>query len=222
MTGEKNPAGQSPRYGPDEFQSEFALSDETRARLEIYADLLQKWQPRINLVGKNTLPGLWQRHMRDCAQLADYMTNIRAPWFDIGSGAGFPGLVLAIMGFASKIMPVHLIESDQRKAVFLREVIRATHVCAEVHAVRVEKLTPAGFGGKAGLITARALAPLHQLLELTEPITGPFTVFLLLKGQDVDGELTLAAKYRKMTVSQHPSRTNPASKVLRITEVARV
>ncbi len=209
-------------YGPDEFQHEFSIADDVRARLEIYAALLRKWQPRINLVSNSTLEDLWHRHMRDSAQLVDYMTATSGPWIDIGSGAGFPGLVLALLQPSNIARPVHLVESDQRKAVFLREAIRATHAPAHVHTVRVENLAPEKLGGKAGLITARAFAPLHPLLEMIDSMTDPLTLFLLLKGQDIDDELTLAAKYRKMTVSQYPSRTNPASVMLRITEVARV
>lgn len=222
MTRKCVPVGQSTPYGPDSFQREFAISDEILGRLEIYADLLQKWQHRINLVGRSTIPDLWARHMRDSAQLGDYMGPSDGLWLDIGSGAGFPGLVLAILGYSREGMPVHLVESDHRKGIFLQEVIRATNAAAQVHTVRAESLDSGTFGGPAAQITARAVAPLHQLLDLTAPLTGPLTNFLLLKGQDVDGELTLAAKYRKMSVTQHPSRTNPAGVVLRITEVARV
>lgn len=209
-------------YGREAFQQEFSISNEIRARLECYVALLEKWQPKINLVSKSTLPDLWQRHMRDSAQLLEYINFSTGPWLDIGSGAGFPGLVLALLQQEYSNTQVHLIESDQRKAIFLREVIRVTHAPAQVHTVRVENLVPEKMGGKARLITARAFAPLHQILEMAVPMTDSSTVFLLLKGQDVDDELTLAAKYRKMTVSQHPSRTNPAGVVLQITEVARV
>lgn len=209
-------------YGPQAFQREFNISDDTRQRLEIYTALLHKWQPRINLISKNTLPEIWWRHLRDSAQLISQMQGLTGPWFDLGSGAGFPGLVLALIQADNSSMPVILIESDQRKAIFLNEVIRATGASAKVHAIRSESINPKQFGGNAGLITARALAPLHELMEMAAPVTDIFTVFLLLKGQDVDGELTRAAKYRKMTVNQHASLTNPAGRVLRITEVARV
>lgn len=214
--------GPSAPYDSAAFQREFNISDDSRRRLEIYAALLLKWQLRINLVSSATLPHLWRRHMRDSAQLHEYMPENRAPWFDIGSGAGFPGLVLTLLAEPEQAARVHLVESDQRKAVFLSEVIRATGASAAVHSRRAEQLTPEMAGGLARLITARAVAPLHQLLELTASIIGPETVFLLLKGQHIDDELTLAAKYRKMIVSRHPSRTDPAGVVLRITEVARV
>lgn len=191
-------------------------------RLEIYAALLRKWQAKINLVGHKTLADLWRRHMLDSAQLHQYIPPLNGPWLDLGSGAGFPGLVLALLQPERSPTPIYLIESDHRKAVFLQEVIRATRAPAQVVTERIEKLDPSTFGGKAGLITARALAPLHQFLQISTFLTGPSTVFLLLKGQHIDDELTLAAKYRKLTVNQHQSRTNPGSKVLCITEVDRV
>jgi 16S rRNA (guanine527-N7)-methyltransferase len=111
-------------YGAREFQRELGISDATMARLEIYAGLLEKWQPKINLISRRTLPDLWWRHMLDSAQLRDYLPSPSGPWLDIGSGAGFPGLVLAILQLPDTAKTVHLIESDQRKAVFLNEVIR--------------------------------------------------------------------------------------------------
>lgn len=209
-------------YGPGEFQRELAVPDEIMARLEIYAAMLHKWQPKINLISQRSLADLWRRHMLDSAQLRDYLAQVPGPWLDIGSGAGFPGLVLALLQDQNTVQTVHLIESDQRKCVFLNEVIRLTQAPAQVHIGRIEHLSPGLFGGKAGLITARALAPLHQLFEFVSAVTQPSTVYLLLKGQDVDDELTEAAKYRTMTVNQYPSRTHPAGRVLRITEVARV
>lgn len=224
-------------YGPEDLKTEFELSPGIAAKLQIYADLLTKWQARINLVGKNTLPELWHRHFRDSAQLAAYMDHTLdvkygidtkdvmdggGAWLDIGSGAGFPGLVLAIMRSDGACKPVHLIESDQRKAVFLREVIRATQAPAMVHNRRIESLDKHDFEGTAQLITARALAPMEEILRLTENIRCQKTKYLLLKGQDVDRELTQAAKYMNMKLCTYASRTDPAGLVLEITEVARV
>lgn len=212
-------------YGFAELQQEFALSPEITGKLHIYADMLNRWQPRINLVSRNSLLDLWHRHFRDSAQIAVFMEDIKdVPdiWLDVGSGAGFPGLVLAMMRSDRHNIPVHLIESDQRKAIFLREVIRATNAPALVHNQRVERLEKQDFAGAARLITARALAPLQEILDLTEKLGGANTKFLLLKGQDVDRELTLASKYRKMRFTKHPSRTDSEGVVLEITEVARV
>jgi 16S rRNA (guanine527-N7)-methyltransferase len=209
-------------YGARDFQRDLDIPGATMARLEIYAGLLEKWQAKINLISQRTLPHLWWRHMLDSAQLRDYLPQTSGPWLDIGSGAGFPGLVLALIQLQETAQTVHLIESDQRKAVFLNEVIRATQAPAKVHAGRMEQLLPARFNGEAGLITARAVAPLHQLFGLVSGVTGPSTVYLLLKGQDVDVELTEAAKYRSMDVTPYPSRTHPGGRILQITEVARV
>jgi len=209
-------------YGPDQFQAEFGISDDVRQNLAHYAALLDKWQRHINLVSKNSLAELWQRHMRDSAQLTNYVDLLQSPWLDIGSGAGFPGLVMAILLSERLVSPVQLVESDARKSVFLREVIRVTRAPALVHNVRVENLSTQIIGGHARIITARALASVHGILELTGAISNSETVYLLLKGQDIDDELTSAAKYRKMTVKQHPSRTASAGKVLILTEVDRV
>lgn len=217
-----DPSGTPPIYGPEQFQAEFGVCDQVLQQLVSYAGLLTKWQGHINLVGRGSLGDLWQRHMRDSAQLIEHIDPSAAPWLDIGSGAGFPGLVLAILLRAELGAPVILVESDQRKAVFLSEVIRETRAAARVIAQRVEHLGSDELGGPARIITARALASVHQILDLTAHIATKESIYLLLKGQDVADELTLAAKYRKMTVSQHQSRTNSASKVLRITEVARV
>jgi len=223
VTGSAHTMTSDGPYGPEQFQHEFNIGPAAMARVNVFVALLEKWQAKINLVSANTLPDLWQRHLRDSAQLLKFLPEQRTPWLDIGSGAGFPGLVLALLQEdARQAAQLHLVESDQRKAIFLQEVIRATAISAQVHAQRIEQLKLTQIGGPARLITARALAPVHQILQLTEPVAGPETLYLLLKGQDVDDELTLAAKYRKMTVIQHPSWTHPAGKVLLITEVARV
>lgn len=212
----------APQYGPVALRQEFQLSTEIIATLELYVTLLEKWNRRINLVGPSTLTEIWSRHIRDSAQLAPLIQSVPpGPWLDIGSGAGFPGLVLAIMG-ATQGVPIQLVESNQRKAEFLREVIRQTGCAAQVRVARAESLNVASLGGNAALIMARALAPLPMLFDLTADYTDKNTVFLFLKGQDIDQELTEASKYRIMTVTQHPSRTNSAGVVLRITEVARV
>ncbi len=214
--------GSGSSYGSAEFQAEFGTPDGVMMQLGQYAALLNKWQASINLVSRHSLAELWQRHMRDSAQLMHYCDPAQSPWLDIGSGAGFPGLVLAILLADRLGSPIQLVESDQRKSVFLREVIRATNAPALVHDVRAESLSTQIIGGPAEIITARALASVHEILELTAPISDLDTVYLLLKGQDVDDELTEAAKYRRLTVKQHPSRTISASKVLILTEVARV
>jgi len=144
-----------PASAPDAALSR--VSRETRERLNTYAELLRKWQRSINLVGPKTLDDLWNRHFVDSAQLLPLIPPTARVLVDFGSGAGFPGLVLAILGMAE----VHLIESDQRKATFLREVARATGTPVTVHAKRIEQVTPF----PADIVSARALAPLGDLLD---------------------------------------------------------
>lgn len=198
---------------PDSFQTHTGVSRETLDRLEAYAALLEKWQSRINLVGRSTLGDLWRRHMLDSAQLYPVLPQGARVLVDFGSGAGFPGLVLAILG----VPEVHLIESDHRKGAFLREAARVTRASVTVHSARIEALTPF----PADVITARALAPVGDLLAYAAPFLAPHTQCLFLKGQNVAGELTEAHKMWTMTVDQCPSLTDPSASILRLTEVRR-
>lgn len=165
-----------------------AVSRETLGRLERYAALLAKWTRAINLIGPATLPDLWRRHFLDSAQLLRYLppTPEGRPRViaDLGSGAGFPGLVLAILGAGE----IHLVESDRRKAQFLREVSRETAAGARVHEGRIEELSPLC----ADCITARALAPLDRLVDYALPHLAPAGVLLFLKGAEAAAELTAA------------------------------
>jgi 16S rRNA (guanine527-N7)-methyltransferase len=169
------------------FIAQTNVSRETLERLDIYLALLEKWNRRINLVGRKTIADAWQRHFLDSAQLAGHISPSVKTIVDLGSGAGFPGLVLAIMGAGWN---VHLVDSDQRKCVFLREVARQTDTVIEVHPNRIDQLPKV----EPDLITARALAPVGDLLQLSRNIVTPNTEFLFLKGRDVDVELTQAAK----------------------------
>ena len=198
-------------YSADDFFAEFAVSRETAARLTAYADLLTKWQTRINLVGPATIPDLWRRHMQDSAQLLPLLPN--GPQLDLGSGAGFPALVLAIL----RDQPTHLVESDARKCAFLREAARLTGAPATIHNVRIETLKP--FPIK--VITARALASVAELLALAEPFLGEGVECLFLKGEKLEDELTIAAKTWKMTHDRIPSRSDPKGIILRVKEVHR-
>lgn len=200
-------------YGPEDFQAATDVSRETLDRLRTYADLLRRWQGTINLVGPKTLDDLWRRHMLDSAQLLPMAPGARS-WIDLGSGAGFPGLVLAILGAPE----VHLIESNARKCAFLREAARLSGVVAKVHNARIEALEP----WPTDAVVARALAPLGRLLELAVPFCETDSVCLFPKGLDVENELTEATKYWKMKVERHVSASNPAGTVLRLTEVSRV
>lgn len=196
-----------------------SVSRETLAKLQIYADLLVKWQGAINLVSSGSLADLWQRHMEDSAQLLAHIPVAAKTVVDLGSGAGFPGLVLAILlAGQDRKMDVHLIESDQRKAAFLGEVARKTGIAVMVHGDRIEDVS----GGESGLlgdvITARALAPLAQLLELAARFWGPRTTGLFLKGEDVEKELTKTTKYWNMQSNTIASMTG-AGAILKITDL---
>jgi 16S rRNA (guanine527-N7)-methyltransferase len=186
---------------------------ETLDRLEAYLDLLARWQQRINLVGSATLTDPWRRHIVDCGQLWRHVPGNALRLADLGSGAGLPGLVLAMMGAPD----VHLVESDQRKAVFLREAARACDVTVTVHAGRIE--TVAGLA--AGVLTSRALAPLSQLLGLAERHVQQGTTCLFLKGRNAGRELTDAQRNWTMKASSAPSLSDPEGRVLILREIRR-
>lgn len=188
------------------------------ARLEAYAELLQKWQRKINLVSRRSLQDLWRRHFLDSAQLFDLAPADASRWLDLGSGAGFPGLVIAILG----VPDVHLVESDSRKCAFLREAARITETPVTIHNCRIEALPPLA----ADVITARALAPMPRLLDLALPQARRQTVALFLKGKTFDSELqhiadrlTKDTKYRSMIFDKIPSRTDPDGIILRVREL---
>lgn len=197
---------------PERFAEEAGVPRETLDRLRVYAELLAKWNPRINLVAASTLADVWRRHMLDSAQLLPLVPPGARRLADFGSGGGFPGLVLAICGAPD----VQLVESDQRKAAFLREVARATGAPVAVHAVRAEALAPLG----ADVVTARALAPLDRLLAWTVPHLAPGGVALFPKGARSEAELTAAAALWKMRADRIPSRTDPAGAIVRIQDIA--
>jgi 16S rRNA (guanine527-N7)-methyltransferase len=186
---------------------------ETLDRLQAYLDLLAVWQRRINLVGAATLADPWRRHVVDCGQLWRFWPDGARTLVDLGSGAGLPGLVLTVLGAPA----THLVESDRRKAAFLREAARACGVRATVHAARVEDLPPLD----ADVVTARALAPLPELLALAEPQLRPGAVCLFLKGRAAESELTLARETWKMTVDRRASVSDPDGQVLIISEIRR-
>ena len=189
------------------------VSRETRERLNIYADLLRKWQRSINLVGPRTINDLWNRHFTDSAQLLPLIPPTSRVLVDFGSGAGFPGLVLAILGVAE----VHLIESDQRKSTFLREVARATGTPVTIHAKRIEEVAPF----PADVVSARALAPLGDLLGFAAPFLHPDSLCLFPKGQMAEDELTAASKNWNINVDRIQSVTDPSATILRISQVSR-
>lgn len=199
-------------FGPEDFRAQTGVSRETLARLKIYADLLTDWSARQNLVAKSTLPDLWYRHFWDSAQLSALIPKNAQTVADLGSGAGFPGLVLATI---RPDLQVHLYEATAKKCAFLRESAKRMGVTVKVHNTRVEDLHPEIFD----IVTARALAPLSLLLGYSHRFTGANTVCLFLKGQNLGPELTEASKYWKMKFSLVPSQTNPSAAIVVLREL---
>lgn len=205
---------------PADFQHATKCSDAAIQRLVAYAGLIAKWQKAINLVAPKTLSELWRRHFLDSAQLLEHAPKDTTRWLDLGSGGGFPGLVIAALSEAH----VHLVESDQRKSTFLREAARAMNVSATVHVKRIEAIEPAqlhdAMGGAPQVISARALAVLHELIGLAKPLAGPDTVYLFPKGRHVEDELTEARRYWTLPAAEKlPSRTDPEASILRFREL---
>lgn len=185
-----------------------AADDETMVRLGAYLDLLRNWCRRINLVGGRTLEDPWRRHILDSAQIASHLPEGLPRVFDLGSGAGLPGLIIAILTGAE----VHLIESNGRKCAFLREAARITATAVCVHQTRIDSLSI----GRAPCVVARACAPLPKLLEYAEGLLVPGGTCLFLKGGAVATELTACDKAWKMRVSLIASRSDRSGCIVRI------
>ena len=203
------------------FRAATNVSRETLGRLERYAALLEKWNRAINLVARGSLVDLWRRHMLDSAQLWPLLPAVRGRprrILDLGSGAGFPGLVLAIMGVPERDAEVHLVESDEKKAAFLREAARIAEASVTLHVQRIESLAPF----PVDAVTARACAPLPRLLDYAAPFLENYQpgaaapLGLFLKGRNIDRELTKVPEKWKMRIDLISSRTDPASRIVRI------
>jgi 16S rRNA (guanine527-N7)-methyltransferase len=194
----------------------FDVSRETIARLDQFVGLLLAWQRRINLISPTTIPSLWTRHVADSLQLLDLVrTSNREPrvWLDLGAGGGFPGIVIACAVADVPGTRVHLIESNTKKASFLREAVRAAAVPGIVHAARIETMSTE-LGATADFVTARALAPLPDLFEMIAPFLKKGAKALLPKGQDLDIELTEATKHWNIEAESAPSKTSSAGRIL--------
>jgi 16S rRNA (guanine527-N7)-methyltransferase len=194
----------------------FDVSRETKEKLSLLESELRRWQAIKNLVGPGTLDHIWDRHIVDSLQLLDLAPDAKT-WVDLGAGAGFPGLVLAIAGY-ERGLQVELVESNSRKCAFLRHIARLTGVQAKVHEARLETVIP-GFVGKADVVSARALASLAKLLEWTEPLLKTGTTGLFPKGRDAESELTEARESWTFDLEILPSRTDADARILRITSI---
>ena len=183
------------------------VSRETQNRLQLFVDLLLLWQQNQNLIGSSTIPTIWTRHVADSLQLIEHAPEALV-WADLGSGAGFPGIPIACALADKPGSQVHLIESVGKKATFLREAVKVTGVPAQVHQIRAENFGDS-CGDKVDVVTARALSPLKILCDQAFPLIARGAIALFPKGQDVDAELTEAAKYWSIEASKLPSKTSP-------------
>lgn len=195
------------------------VSRETAARLDRFVALLLQWQAKTNLIAPSTIPELWTRHVADSLQLLALAPDARV-WIDLGSGAGFPGLVLGCALADKPGSVVHLVESNAKKAAFLREAIRVTGARAIVEPVRIEDIAQ-NQGLKADVVTARALVPLDRLLQLAYPWIERGAQGLFLKGQDVEAELTQASKYWTIAASLVASITSLDSRIVVVRSLER-
>ncbi|MBA4791317.1 MAG: 16S rRNA (guanine(527)-N(7))-methyltransferase RsmG [Rhizobiales bacterium] len=189
------------------------VSRETMARLDTIADLLTHWQKTINLVAPATLPHLWTRHIDDSLQLLELVPQTSLHWVDLGSGGGFPGLVVAAALVEREGSQVHLVESDTRKAAFLREAARKAGLPVRVHPQRIEQAAPALAAGTQ-VVSARALAPLPKLLDLAAPFLAEGALGIFPKGKDAESELTAARKGWTLDAELRPSRSDPDARIL--------
>jgi len=205
-------------YGVEDFVRNYDVSRETCARLERFAELLKHWNRRVNLVSKDSLNDIWRRHMADSAQLRDVIPAYEGALIDVGSGAGFPGMVLAIMGLAD----IHLIEASAKKCAFLREAARITGCQATIHNFRLgDHAASLAALPEAAIITARAVSPLAKLLDIVFPIVYDRTCCIFSKGIQADNELMAARENWQFDVRQIPSKVEPGGVILKINHIRR-
>jgi 16S rRNA (guanine527-N7)-methyltransferase len=195
------------------------VSRETEQRLDRYVDLLREWQAKTNLVAPSTLPSLWTRHISDSLQLLALAPSAKV-WVDLGSGGGFPGIVLACVLAESHGSMVHLVERNAKKAAFLREALRVTNAPGTVHLADIGDSVDR-IKGAVDCVTARAVAPLQQLIGFAEPLVKRGAKALFLKGQDVEAELTEATRYWNITPNLHSSRTGGQGWIVELDRIER-
>jgi 16S rRNA (guanine527-N7)-methyltransferase len=195
------------------------VSRETEERLDRFLILLQTWQTKTNLISPSTLPTLWSRHVSDSLQLLALAPNAKV-WIDFGSGGGFPGMVLACALTGVSGARVHLVERNGKKASFLREALRVTGAAAVIHLANIED-SGDRLDGPVDCVTARAVAPLSQLIRFAEPLVKKGAKALFLKGQDVEAELTEATKSWNIRHRLHASRTGGHGWIVELDQIER-
>ena len=208
--------GLAPLTGPDDFAEVFKVPRETIHRLDRYATLLAHWQKSTNLIAPSTLPRLWSHHFADSAQIRDLAPEARL-WLDLGSGAGFPGLVVAILQTGQPDFRMHLVDSNKKKCAFLAEVARETKAPVDIHAMRIEEFGESAHSLRPDVVSARALAPLPRLFELAHPFFAPATRGLFLKGREAEAEIEAAKMTWEFTAALHPSLTSAGSHIVEVT-----
>ena len=203
----------------DPFLAERNVSRETEDRLLAFADLLGKWTRKINLISKGSASDIWERHILDSVQIYDLAPNTFSLWVDIGSGGGLPGVVVATL--AAQFAPdarIAMIESDQRKAAFLRTALRELGLSGDVLASRIDAVPPMG----ADVLSARALAPLDQLLAFAENHLKPGGTAIFPKGKTAEQEIADASTNWLFQIEKHASMTDAEARILVIKDIKRV
>ena len=212
----------SPAFSPEDKAAALRLtpvSRETEARLDLFVALLDEWQAKTNLMASSELSRIWTRHIADSLQLLSLAPSAKS-WVDLGSGGGFPGIVLACALAEKENAKVDLVERNAKKAAFLREALRITKSPGAVHLSSIEDYVDRS-GGPVDCVTARAVAPLHLLLGYAEPLVKRGAKALFPKGQDVEAELTEATKYWKIEPRLHRSRTGGDGWIVEIDTIER-
>lgn len=196
-----------------------SVSRETWGRLDALVARVIDRQATMNLIAPSTIPTIWTRHVADSLQLLPLAAGAKR-WLDFGSGAGFPGLVIACALVETVGAQMHLVESTQKKAAFLRETVDALHLPAIVHAQRIEDFTRTN-KLRFEVVTARAVAPLEKLLGYANPLLKTGAIGLFPKGQDVEAELTQASKSWKIGAELIPSKTDPHARIVLVRRLAK-
>lgn len=209
----------APVTSAEEFAAAFSVSRETAGRIETYVALLKSWQKSINLIAPGTVREIWHRHIADSAQLFALAPESSRYWIDLGSGGGLPGIVLAILLAERPGARMTLVESDARKAAFLREAARVTSAPVDIMCTRIERAATHVRIDEVDVITARALAPLDRLLGYCRPLFGPRTVALLPKGRDVESEIAAARRSWAFDARLVASRTEADARIVVIREL---
>ncbi|MFL5235993.1 MAG: 16S rRNA (guanine(527)-N(7))-methyltransferase RsmG [Rhizomicrobium sp.] len=207
-----------PKFRPEDFARATGVSRETLARLKAFVGTLADWNARHNLVSRGSLEHVWRRHVWDSAQLGRLVPASANNLVDLGSGAGFPGLVLAVLLRERPGFRAVLYESIRKKADFLDAAAKSAGAPVEIRCARIEEASTEMFD----VVTARACAPLIKLVRYAQRFQGPGTTNLFLKGRDIEAELTEAHKYWKMCIVRHASRTDCSGTILEIRELNRV